>query len=61
MNARQIAGRSFKALAFLLLILCGMLFGTDALDNGKLPMIAIGGFGVAFVAFLIGDKFDPSN
>jgi hypothetical protein len=56
----RVVGNTFKAIAFLILIACGLLFGSDALDNGKLPLVAIAGLAVAALLFWIGDKLNPT-
>jgi hypothetical protein len=57
---RRISGNTFKAIAFLLLLSCGMLFGSDALENGTLSIIAILGFAAATLFFWIGEKLNPT-
>jgi len=50
-KVRRISGNTLKAIAFLLLLSCGTLFGLDALENGTLPIIAILGFAAAALLF----------
>ena len=59
-KVRRISGNTFKAMAFLLLLSCGMLFGSDALENGTVPIIAILGFALATLLFWIGEKLNPN-
>jgi hypothetical protein len=53
-------GNTFKAIAFVLLLSYGLWFGSDALENGTVPVAALIGFAVPALLFWIGDKLNPS-
>jgi len=57
---RRISGNTLKAIALVLLLCCGAIFGTDALANGKLSVIGVIGFIVAACVFWLGDKVNPN-
>lgn len=59
MILRRVSGNTFKAIALLLLLSGGVLFGSDALENGTLSIIAILGFVAAALFFWIGEKLNP--
>jgi hypothetical protein len=48
-----------KGIAFLLLLSCGALFGSDVLEDGTLLIIAILGLAAAALLFWIGEKLSP--
>jgi hypothetical protein len=56
MILRRVSGNTFKAIALLLLLSCGVLFGSDPLENGTLPIIATFGFAAAALLFWISEK-----
>lgn len=60
-NLRRIFGNGFKVTAVLLGFLCAVLFGDDALFDGRLPLLAIAGMGVAAVVFWFGDRLNPQR
>jgi hypothetical protein len=57
---RRVSANTLKAISLLLLLSCGALFGSDAWENGTLPLIAIFGFGVAGFLFWVGDKLNSN-
>ena len=59
-KARRISGNTLKAIAFLLLLSGGVLFGSDAFENGTLPIIAILGLAAAALLFWVGEKLNPT-
>jgi hypothetical protein len=58
-KVRRVSGNTLKAIALFLLLSCGAVFGTDALENGALPLVAILGFAAAALLFWIGEKLNP--
>ncbi|MFN2624195.1 MAG: hypothetical protein ABR611_15270 [Chthoniobacterales bacterium] len=57
---RRIAGNTLKGISLVLLLLFAGLFASDALDNGKLPLIAIAAFLLAGLTFWIGERLNPN-
>jgi len=58
-KVRRVSGNTLKAIALLLLLSCGALFGTDALENGTLPVVPILALAAATLIFWIGEKLNP--
>jgi hypothetical protein len=59
MILRRLSGNTFKGIALLLLLSCGVLFGSETLENGPVPIIAILGFAAAALLFWSGEKLNP--
>ena len=56
---KRAIANTLRAISLILLLGCGLFFGSDALDSGGLPLLAFAGFGVAAVLFWIGEKLAP--
>jgi hypothetical protein len=59
MILRRLSGNTFKGIALLLLLSCGVLFGSETLENGPVPIIAILGFAAAALLFWSDEKLNP--
>jgi hypothetical protein len=59
LSVRTTLGKALKAISVVLLLVFGALFGSDALDTGRLPLIAIAVFLLIALLFWIGDRLYP--
>jgi hypothetical protein len=59
-TVRRVSGNVLKGISFVVLLACGAVFGSDVLENGTLPPIAIFGLAVAAFLFWVGGKLNSA-